>query len=189
MRELVYFVAVSLDGFIASPQGTWEAFPMEGDHMQALIGEYTDTLPGHALQALGCKADGSRFDTVLMGWNTYAVGLLAGVTDPYPHLRQHVFTRRDVSLPAAITVSADPVATVRALKAETTGTGIWLCGGGLLASALIDEIDRLVLKVNPVLLGAGVPLFAGRRYDPRSLRLAGTRRFASGVLINEYLRA
>lgn len=187
MRELVYFVAVSLDGFIASPQGSWEAFPMEGDHMAAIVDEYTDTLPAHVLRAIGRTADRSRFDTVLMGWNTYAVGLPAGVDDPYPHLRQHVFTHRDVEVPAGITVSADPRTTVRALKAEATGSAIWLCGGGQLASALIGEIDRVILKHNPVLLGAGVPLFAGSSYDPRALRLAATRRFASGVLINEYV--
>ncbi len=67
------------------------------------------------MQALGRAADGSRFDTVLMGWNTYAVGLPTGVDNPYPHLRQHVFTRREVTVPAGITVSADAPATVRAL--------------------------------------------------------------------------
>jgi dihydrofolate reductase len=36
-----------------------------------------------------------------------------------------------------------------------------LCGGARLAGALYDEIDELVLKVNPVVLGTGTPLFRG----------------------------
>ncbi len=61
-----------------------------------------------------------------------------------------------------------------------------MCGGGQLASALAGEIDRLVLKVNPVVFGAGIPLFAGRGYAPRNAELIASERFRSGVMINEY---
>ncbi|MDY7091172.1 MAG: dihydrofolate reductase family protein, partial [Actinomycetota bacterium] len=83
----------------------------------------------------------------------------------------------------------DPVDLVRELKAEPGGSGIWLCGGGTLASALADEIDRLVLKVNPLLLGSGIPLFADRGHHPRSLARVAGRPFGSGVVANEYVRA
>ena len=196
MRELTYYVAVSLDGYIASPDHAFDAFDVEGDHIDLILKEYVDTLPAAGLEALGLKADRSRFDTVLMGWNTYAVGFPYGVYDPYPHLRQYVFSRRhtkaDGNLDAAgeIMVTAeDPVSVVRRLKAEPEGTGIWLCGGGQLASTLIDEIDRLVLKVNPVLFGDGIRLFATRPYDPRRFELTGSRTFRTGVVMNEYRRA
>ena len=61
-----------------------------------------------------------------------------------------------------------------------------MCGGGQLASALAGEIDRLVLKVNPVMFGAGIPLFAGRGYLPRNAELTASERFQSGVVINDY---
>ena len=186
MRELTYYVAVSLDGYIASPDGSFEAFPVEGDHMAALLTEYADTIPAHVAAALGIVADRRLFDTVLMGWNTYAVGLDEGVASPYPHLRQVVVTSEHTVKVDGIETTSDPVGTVRALK-EEPGSGIWLCGGGSLAGALATEIDRLVLKVNPVALGAGIPLFAGH-YEPQPFERVATRAFQSGVVLNEYRR-
>lgn len=190
MRQLVYYVAVSLDGRIASPDDTFEHFAQQGDHIDMILRDWTDTIPAVGLEALGLTADHSRFDTVLMGWNSYAAGLEA-TDDPYPHLEQHVFSRStgDRRVPPGITVTdEDPVAVARRLKADD-GADIWLCGGGLLASALQDEIDRLVLKVNPVVLGDGKPLFDGGGYDPHSFTLTGSTAYASGVVVNEYDRA
>ena len=51
---------------------------------------------------------------------------------------------------------------------------------GQLASALVDEIDRLVLKVNPLLFGAGVPLSAGRGYRADVMTRVACRAFESG---------
>ena len=186
MRELTYYVAVSLDGYIAAPDGSFDAFPVEGDHMAALISEYADTIPGHIAGALGITAGAQRFDTVLMGWNTYEVGLKEGVASPYPHLRQIVASRERTIDVDGIEATNDPVGVVRELKKEP-GSGIWLCGGGSLAGALVPEIDRLVLKVNPIVLGAGIPLFAGR-YEPQPFARLATRAFQSGVVMNEYRR-
>lgn len=189
MRELVYYVAVSLDGRIAGPDGQFSAFPVEGDHIEMIVRDYRDTLPGAWLESAGLTADRSRFDTVLMGWSTYAAGLAHGVDDPYPHLRQYVLSRRSRDLPDGITlVSADALGTVRRLKAEPDGSGIWLCGGGLLASQLLPEIDRLVLKVNPVVLGDGPAVFHGGGYDPRDFALVASTPYRSGVVVNEYVR-
>lgn len=190
MRELTYYVATSLDGRIADADGAIDAFPMAGDHMDWIFSEYADTLPGAALRALGLTADGSHFDTVLMGWDTYAIAYDQGEPHPYPHLREYVFSRRRsaADVPGDVVLSGDPVNAVRDLKAEAGGSGIWLCGGGQLASALVDDIDRLVLKVNPIALGDGIPLFAGA-FDARAFTLAASTRFASGVLVNEYARA
>lgn len=190
MRELVYYVAVSLDGYIAAPDHTFAAFPQQGDHIDWIFEEYRDTLLTVALQGLGLQADNSRFDTVLMGWNTYAAGFASGVTDPYQHLRQFVFSRtHDKADGEIVLTDRDPVEVARELKAEPGGTAIWLCGGGKLAATLRAEIDRLVLKVNPVLLGSGIPVFADRGYDPRSFTRVASRPFESGVVVNEYALA
>lgn len=190
MRELVYYVAVSLDGRIAAPDDAFDAFPQSGDHIDMILREWTDTVPAVGLEVLGLTADNSRFDTVLMGWNTYAAGL-AVTADPYPHLEQYVLSRSRPAdaVPAGITVTGrDPVELVRELK-QRTGAGIWLCGGGRLAAALAGEIDRLVLKVNPVVLGAGKPLFDdGGGYRPQSWGLVRSTPYRSGVIVAEYAR-
>lgn len=191
MRELTYYVAVSLDGFIAGPDGQFDAFLAEGDHMGPVWARYRGTAPTRLAEAVGLEVDDGPFDTVLMGWNTYAVGLPDHhLASPYEHLRQVVFTRTHEAPSGSDAVrftDADPVETVRALKREE-GKGIWLCGGGALAATLADEIDRLALKINPVLLGGGVPLFGPRGYAPRSWERTGTRAFDSGVVLAEYAR-
>lgn len=186
MRHLHYFVAVSLDGFIASPSGAFDAFPLQGDHIEAQLLELPETLPSPLRSALGISSPNQTFDTVLMGWSTFAIG---GLPSPYAHLRQYVFSRRhvrgDVGNDVTL-VATSPVELVRRLKAEDSPHDIWLCGGGSLAAALMSEIDRMTLKVNPVLMGAGIRLFESSAYAPQNLVLQSTRRFASGVLWNSY---
>ncbi|WP_328858866.1 dihydrofolate reductase family protein [Williamsia herbipolensis] len=185
MRELVYYVAVSLDGFIADPDGGFDAFPIEGDHAAVVFDEYADALPVHALTALGIEPSRTRFDTVIMGSNTMAPALAIGITSPYPHLRQFVASRRPPDHDPAITVTDDPLSTVRDLKTHD-GLDIWLCGGGELAGALLPEVDRLVLKRQPLVFGSGVPLFGRAPYKPRAFTRIRTRPFESGVVVEEY---
>lgn len=186
MRELVYYVAVSLDGYIAAPDDTFDAFPMQGDHIDMILRDYTDTIPTLGLEMTGLTAPLTRFDTVLMGWNTYAVGAPHPPSGPYGHLRQYVFSRNHSDVESGVVLTdEDPIALVRKLK-QKDGSGIWLCGGGMLASALIEEIDRLILKVNPVLLGSGKKLFAEREYAAMRTTLVNSTPYESGVVINEF---
>ena len=70
---------------------------------------------------------------------------------------------------------------MRELKSKD-GLGIWLCGGPVLATALIDEIDHVILKVNPFLMGRGRSLFASE--IPRtSLRILRRRDYESGFAL------
>ena len=172
MRNLTYYVATSLDGKIASPQGDWADFLSEGDHMNVILTEFGDAIPT---------------DTVIMGWNTYTPALDAGITSPYQHLRQIVVSHKSHDLPADLELTHDPVTTVKDLK-DQPGKDIWLAGGGLLASSLLPLIDRLILKINPVVFAAGIPLFAGADYMPTQFALTELRTFSSGVAIAEYAR-
>ena len=186
MRKLVYFIACTVDGFIARENGAFDFFPMSGDHLPYIANEYPETLPTHARQALGVSAENRHFDTVLMGRATYDVGVSVGVTSPYAHLRQYVVSSTLGSSPdpAVELVSKDPLAAVRKLK-QQGGMDIWLCGGGKLAAGLFDEIDEVILKINPVILGSGTPLFQ-RAEQAVSLDLTDARTFAGGVAIHRY---
>jgi dihydrofolate reductase len=186
MRNLVYFVACSADGFIAREDGSFDFFPMTGDHLPFIAREYPETLSAPAQKALGATGEPRHFGTVLMGRHTYEVGSTQGLTSPYPHLQQFVVSGTMTESPdAAVHLERrDPVALVRRLKQES-GLGIWLCGGARLAGMLYDEIDELVLKVNPVVVGTGLPLFSGRQ-SARDLDLTDHRTFAGGVAMHWY---
>lgn len=185
MRELVYYAAVTLDGYIAGPDGEFDAFLIEGDHMAGINQRFADTLPTVAAEALGVAQNREVFDTVLMGWNTYQVG---GLPSPYAHLRQIVFSRSKTAEAENLEVTAeDPVAVVRRLKKED-GAAIWLCGGGALAATLADEIDRLILKRQPLLFGSGIPLFGERPYRPELFDAVETVAYDSGVVFTELER-
>lgn len=187
MRELVYYVAVSLDGYIAGPADQFDAFLVEGDHMEVITGEFADAIPTDIAAHLGIPQRGERFSTVLMGANTHAVGL-PEMPSPYRHLEQIVFTHRPLEPAENLRVTEeDPVQVVRALK-QQPGADIWLCGGALLAAQLRGEIDRLVLKRQPLLFGDGIPLFAPGDYAPLHWDHARTQNFASGVSLTEYVR-
>ena len=190
MRTLTYYVAVSLDGFIAGPADEVDAFPLEGDHIDMIIDEFRDALPTVAHDALGISPDNERFDTILMGWETYLAGLPAGAKNPFQHLRQFIFsrTRTETASPDLQPVNEDPLEVVRRLKQEPTGSGIWLSGGSNLAGQLLEEIDELIFKVNPILLGSGKPLFGGRPYQVDHFELVSSRPFTSGVVVNHYRR-
>lgn len=56
-------------------------------------------------------------------------------------------------------VTENPIAFVRELKSRE-GKDIWLCGGRALAASLLPEIDDMMLKVNPFLMGTGISLIS-----------------------------
>lgn len=186
MRNLTYYVAVSIDGYIADPTDGFDAFLVEGDHASVVFGEYADALLAHAHTALGIEPPKTHFDTVIMGRNTLTPALNIGISSPYPHLRQVVASRSLRDVDPEITLTSDPLATVRNLKRED-GLDIWLCGGGELAGTLLPEIDRLALKRNPIVFGSGIPLFGTAPYEPRAFTLTRNRSFESGVVIEEYV--
>lgn len=194
MRKLTYFVASTIDGFIAGPDNDDPSgdnggfFLGEGDHIESIFTEWTDILPTPARQAMGIDPPNKIFDTVLEGRASYDIGLRAGFTDAYPHLRHLVFSRTITESPDPNVeiVAGDPVARVRELKREP-GLGIWLVGGGTLADALRPEIDELIVKLHPVVAGAGIPLFGGG-FSPERFDLTSTRTFDSGVLHLTYTR-
>ncbi|CCH35032.1 dihydrofolate reductase family protein [Actinosynnema sp. NPDC047251] len=186
MRKLTYLVATTLDGFIAAPDGGFGDFLFEGDHMAALIEQQPDTVPTQMREPLGITGPNKSFDTVLMGRSTYQVP--GGLPSPYAHLRQYVVSSTLSDTPADVeVVSGDVLAKVRELKAED-GLDIWLCGGGKLAAALLPEIDRLVLKVHPVVLGRGIPLFDGE-FPAARFALVETQAFSTGVVFSTFTKS
>lgn len=191
MRRLVYCVASTLDGYIAGPDGADPTgpngfWPIPADYLQYLIATYPEILPTGARAALGVEAAGTHFDTVLEGSQSYRIGLDAGVEDAFEHLRHIVFSS---SLPASdrVEITADdPLEMVRRLKSEE-GKDLWLVGGSHIAGTLYTEIDRLILKLAPLTIGSGIPLFSGA-FHPVQWNLSDMVQIDSGALFLTYDR-
>jgi dihydrofolate reductase len=142
-RRLRYQVAMSLDGFIAGPNGEYDWIAMD---------------PSIDFAALY-----KEFDAAVMGRKTYEVLTAQGGQGTMPGLDVVVFSR---TLPAAAypgvrIINDDPREVVAALKAKS-GRDIWLYGGGALFRSLLNAglVDTVEVAVIPVLLGAGIPLLS-----------------------------
>lgn len=190
MRDLTYYIGVTLDGFIAGPDDEVDFYPVTPAFAEVLGTELADIQPAHVRAARGGEDEPlTRFDTVVMGRRTYEPALQVGITDPYAHLRTVVFSRslEDPGEANVEVVSTDPVARVRQLKAED-GLGIYLAGGASLAGVLFDEIDRLIVKKYPVIAGTGIPMVR-HPFSPTQFSLDAVRPFDNGCVVLEYSRS
>jgi len=174
-RKLTYYVAVTVDNYIAHTDGRVDGFLTEGQHIPDYITSLRD------------------YDTVIMGKNTYEWGYAYGVTpgEPVPlygHMMQYVLSQSmpEYHHPHLQVIAQNPAEFVRGLK-DKSGGQIYLCGGGALAGYLLEHhlIDDLILKVNPVLFGAGIPLF-GKSTHQISLSLYNIKVYSNGVTFNHY---
>ncbi|MFC4058481.1 dihydrofolate reductase family protein [Planomonospora corallina] len=188
MRKLVYYVGMTIDGFIAAPDGDFAFFPVTQDVIDFIAEEFPDTLPTHVREQLGVHVPNPNFDIGVQGRATYEPALKAGITSPYAHLRQYVVsTTTDESPDPAVEIVSTGVADrIRQLKTED-GKDIYLMGGARLAGSLLPEIDRLVVKLYPVVAGAGIPLFTAD-FSPVHFTLTGTRILDGGTVVLTYDR-
>lgn len=170
MSELVYYVASTLDGFIAHEDGSLDGFAWDDE----VVSDFLN--------------DQKQFGTVLMGRKTYEVGLKEGKTSPYPEMRQFVFSKSmDASPdPAVELIASDLLQFVKGLKSESDRP-IWVCGGSEIATQLVKSglIDKIVIKLNPVIFGSGVPLF-GAIPQHVLLKLVGQKTYGCGITFNTY---
>ena len=175
MGHLTYDVAASLDGYIAGPDSDVSAFLYSGDHVDA----YLERL--HA------------YDTVIMGRKTYEFGYdhgLAPGQPAYPGM-SHVIFSSAINLPddSPIRVVRDKgkwLETVDQLKSPVTAN-VYLCGGGQLAGYLLanKRIDRLCIKLAPIVLGRGTSIFGGEAMSG-VLSLVSAIQHSSGVCTVTY---
>ncbi|MFD7667845.1 dihydrofolate reductase family protein [Streptomyces sp. NPDC059788] len=192
MRKLTYFVACSIDGFIGDPNGDASSMMryVNEEFLEFLKTEYPETVSAEGRAVLNFHdVENREFDTVVQGRGSYQVGLDAGLTSPYGHLREYVASRGldESPDPNVHLIRDDLVGAVRALKAEESGLGIWLCGGSQLAGELLDEVDELVIKTYPEVYGSGMPMF-GADFAVTEFTLDSVRAFGNGVLVRKYTR-
>jgi dihydrofolate reductase len=174
-----YYLAQSLDGYLAEADGgiDWlEGYEGVADlaGTELLEGTYDDFIA-----EVGVLAMGSATYEFILGVGRW----------PYEGLPAWVFTSRD--LPAMegadIRFASGPVGPHHAdMTAAAGDRDVWLVGGGQLARQFAADglIDELILTVVPVVLGSGLPTFAGRLAGP--LTLTGARPYRNGMVELRY---
>jgi len=170
MREVIYYLTQSLDGFIADVDGG------------------VGWLSGVPNEDYGYEEFYHGIETILLGSRTYEQIVGFGGAFPYPDKEVIVFTQRDLE-PAEENViidRGDAVKTVARLKMREGGP-IWLGGGAGLATTLLDAglVDRLRIFIQPIVLGNGIgTVDVLARY--KTLVLESTKEWPGGIVELNY---
>ena len=167
MRRVRYSVAMSLDGFIAGPNGEsdWIVMDQEIDFGALVV----------------------QFDAILLGRKTYEASRGMGGAG-MPGMEAFVCSRTLTADECpGTTLISDPAAMLPAIKAGE-GKDIWLFGGGALFRSLLDLklVDTVEVSIIPVLLGDGIPLLPNAPTRAK-LRLTNSRVYSrTGTTTLEY---
>lgn len=147
MKNIIYYVASSLDGYIAGKNDDISQFILQGEGVEKY------------------QTDLSNFKTVVMGRRTYEFGFQYGLEPgqpAYPNMEHYIFSNslKIDNLSDSVNIEKLNIDKVREIK-QNAETDIYLCGGGQFAGWLLDNglIDQLKLKLNPIVLGGGTRLF------------------------------
>ena len=187
MRKLKLQVQMSVDGFVAGPNGEldWMTFSRSSDDKLA---EYVNAL-----------TDSS--DTILLGrkMTDGFVNYWTSVLDD-PESPEYSFAQKMVNIPKivfsktvkesnwanTIVASGDLVEEVEKLK-QKDGKDIIVYGGATFVSNLIKEnlIDEFHLSINPTAIGRGMTIF-GDLKDRLKLKLVQSNVFSNGKVVNHY---
>lgn len=170
MRQIVAYVASSVDGYIAGP----------GDDM--------GWLPEFDGDQTGFHDFFADVSAIAMGRRTYEWIGEHTRSWPYGDLPAYVLSS---SLPEGraehVTVTPGPVLDLAATLRDGGGTAWLVGGGGLFASfAAAGLIDHWIVTVIPVLLGEGVPLFPARGAGYERLELGESRTIPGGLVQLRY---
>ncbi len=170
MRKIIAYLATSVDGFIARPNGDvdWLDRPRP---------------PGN----YGMAAFIRSVDTIVMGRATYDIGKKLGATMS-PRTKNVILSR---SLAANsikdATVEKGNARTLADRWRKESGKDIWLMGGAQVFGEFLDAgaLDELIIHVVPVLIGTGIPLLDAKRRTGQ-LELLSTKKFSDGVVRLHY---
>jgi dihydrofolate reductase len=166
----VYYLAVSLDGFIAEPDGGV-------DWLNDFHGEY------------GISDFFRSIDAMVMGRKTYEVALkLGGV--PKSEARTIVLSRKLKSAGKNAEVWRGTVTALAKDLAARKAKRVWVMGGGITASSFLDEglLDEIEVTTMPIVLGEGIPMF-GKLRRHSGFRLESLQKFDDGVVLRKYVNA
>jgi dihydrofolate reductase len=164
MSRIRYGVAMSLDGYIAGPNGEADWIIMDPE---VNFGERW-----------------AQFDTLLMGRSTYDAATARLGKTAMQGMRTVVVSRtlRPEDHPDLVILPELTRGQMQLLRAQSA-KDIWLMGGGKLFQTLLElhEVDMVEVSIMPVLLGGGVTLLPPPAQRAK-LKLTGDRVYRSGIV-------
>jgi len=166
MRKIILGVAVSLDGYIEGPNGEYDWC-------------FTD-------QDYGMTEFMSGIDAILYGRKSYE---MAG-GNIFPNKKAYVFSNTwKQPLADAEIIQGEVIQPVQRMK-EEPGRDIWLFGGAMLTTSLLNAnlVDELWLSVHPLLLGSGKLLFQDIS-ERKQFTVKDVKTYSSGLVSLRYVRA
>ncbi|RPD93455.1 dihydrofolate reductase [Aureibaculum marinum] len=173
MKQIIYYVASSLDGYIAGENDDISQFILQGEGVEKY------------------KSDLRNFKTVIMGRKTYEFGFQYGLEPgkpAYPNMEHYIFSNslKIDNLSKSVNIEKISIDKVKEIK-QNAETDIYLCGGGQFAGWLLENnmIDQLKLKLNPVILGSGTKLF-GSSTTKAKWEVKEIESFSDGMQILTY---
>ena len=184
MPKLIYSMTVSLDGFIAGPDGEidWSA---PDDELHRFHNE--------RVREIGAQLCGRRLYETMLYWETAHEEPSLGETERefaaiWQDLPKIVFSTTLKTVEGNWRLATDGVAEEVARLKEQPGKDLAVGGAGLASTCIrLGLVDEYQLFVSPVVLGGGTPYFPA--LDERiELELVETRSFGSRVVYLRYRR-
>ena len=173
MRKIKLYIAISLNGKIAKPDGSVE---------------WLESLPNPDNTDHGYAEFYKSVDTTVQGYNTYKQVIDWGIDFPYADKRNYVLTRKQgfKDTEHATFITENHADFLRRLK-QQSGGDIWLIGGGQINTLLLNEnlIDELQVFVMPIILTDGIDLFEGLPKET-VLEFIATKHYSSGAVELNY---
>ena len=185
MRELIYSMSASLDGYIVGPDGRFD-WSAPDEEMHRFHNQQTRELGAHFL--------GRHLYETMVYWETADRDPAASdVTREFARIWQElpkiVFSTTLEKVEGRTRLAGEDIATEVAKLREQPGKDLAVGGAGLAAAfAELGLIDEFRLFVYPVSVGGGTPFFPAGQAQI-DLELVETRTFGSRVVYLRYRRA
>ena len=184
MRRLIYSMTVSLDGYIAGPDGAidWSAPDDE------LFAVHTERV-----KETGVQLCGRRLYETMLYWETAEESSLSAdhveFAQIWKALPKVVFSTTLESVVGNATLARGALGEEVSRLKEQPGKDIAVGGASLAGTCMrLGLIDEWRLFVSPVLLGGGTPYFPALS-ERTKLELVETRTFGARVVYLRYQRA
>lgn len=166
-RSVILYIAMSLDGYIARPDGDigWlSAVEQQGE-------DY------------GYSSFIADVDTVILGRKTYDKVLSFGIPFPHADKECYVITRKERPNEGSITFYHGDLSTLMRDLKSRDGKNIFVDGGAEVVNEMIKQglIDEYIISIIPVLIGDGIRLFNNGRPE-QFLQCVSAKHFPSGLV-------